>query len=46
MQEKETISLVAENLLNKGVVEQVCPQKDEFLSNIFIVKKKDGVTDL
>ena len=42
MQEKETISLEVENLLKKGAVEQVCPQKDQFLSNIFIVKKKDG----
>ena len=41
MQEKETISLEVENLLKKGAVEQVCPQKDQFLSNIFIVKKKD-----
>ena len=30
-----------EDLLKKGAVEQVCPQKDQFLSNIFIVKKKD-----
>ena len=30
-----------ENLLNKGAVEEVYPQKDQFLSNIFIVKKKD-----
>ena len=42
MQENETISLEVENLLKKGAVEQVCPQKDQFLSNIFIVKKKDG----
>ena len=41
MQEKETISLEVENLLKKGAVEQVCPQKDQSLSNIFIVKKKD-----
>ena len=41
MQEKETISLEVENLLNKGAVEQVCP----LLSNIIIVKKKDA-TDL
>ena len=42
MQEKETISLEVENLLKKGAVEQVCPQKDQSLSNIFIVKKKDA----
>ena len=42
MQEKETISLEVENPLKKGAVEQVCPQKDQFLSNIFIVKKNDG----
>ena len=42
MQEKETISLEVENPLKKSAVEQVCPQKDQFLSNIFIVKKKDG----
>ena len=42
MQEKETISLEVENLLKKGAVEQVRSQKDQFLSNIFIVKKKDG----
>ena len=42
MYEKTTISLEVENLLKKGVVEQVCPQKQQFLSNIFIVKKKDG----
>ena len=42
MQEKETISLEVENLLKKGAVEQVRPQKDQFLSNVFIVKKKDG----
>ena len=42
MQEKTTISLEVENLLKKGVVEQVCPQKQQFLSNIFVVKKKDG----
>ena len=42
MQEKETMSLEVENLLKKGAVEQVCPRKDQFLSNIFIVKKKDG----
>ena len=41
MQEKTTFSLEVENLLKKGVVEQVCPQKQQFLSNIFIVKKKD-----
>ena len=41
MQEKETISLEVENLLKKGAVEHVCPQKDQSLSNIFIVKKKD-----
>ena len=42
MQEKETISLEVENLLKKGTVEKVCPKKDQFLSNIFIAKKKDG----
>ena len=42
MQERETITLEVENLLKKGAVEQVCPQKDQFLSNIFVVKKKDG----
>ena len=42
MQEKETISLEVEHLLKKGAVKKVCPQKDKFLSNIFIVKKKDG----
>ena len=41
MQEKETISLEVENLLKKGAAEQVWPQKDQFLSYIFIVKKKD-----
>ena len=41
MQEKATISLEVQNLLKKGAVEQVCPQKDQFLSNIFKVKKKD-----
>ena len=34
VQEKATISLEVENLLIKGDVEQVCPQKDQFLSNI------------
>ena len=42
MQEKVTTTLEAENLFKKGAMEQVCPQKDQFLSNIFIVKKKDG----
>ena len=42
MQEKETISLEVENLLEKGAMEQVCPQKDQVLSNISIVKKKGG----
>ena len=42
VQEKETISLEVENLLKKGAVEQVRPQKDQFLSDVFIVKKKDG----
>ena len=42
MQEKATISLEVENLLKKGAVEQVCPQKPRFLNNIFLVKKKDG----
>ena len=42
MQQKVTISLGVENLLKKGAVQQVCPQKDQFLSNIFIVKKKHG----
>ena len=28
--------------MQEGGVEQVCPEKDQFLSNIFIVKKKDG----
>ena len=41
MQQKETISLEVKNLLKKGFVEQVCSQKDQFLSNIFIVKRKD-----
>ena len=41
MQEKETVSFEVENLLKKGAVEQVCPQKDQFLSNVFIMKKKD-----
>ena len=44
-QEKETIPLEVENLL-KGAVEQVCPEKDQFLSNIFILKNKVGATDL
>ena len=42
MQEKATISLEEKNILKKGAAEQVCSQKDQFLSNIFIVKKKDG----
>ena len=42
MQEKVTTTLEVENLFKKGAMEQVCPQKDQFLSNIFIVKKKDG----
>ena len=42
MQEKETVSIEVENLLEKGAVEQVCPQKDQFLGNMSIVKKKDG----
>ena len=46
MHEKETISLEVEHLLKKGAVKKVCPQKDKFLSNIFIVKKKDGGRDL
>ena len=46
MQEKETISLEVEHLLKKGAVKKVCPQKDKFLSNIFIVKNKDGGRDL
>ena len=41
-QEKATISLEVENFFKKGTVEQVLPQKDQFMSNIFIVKKKDG----
>ena len=41
-QEKVTISLEVENFFKKGTVEQVLPQKDQFMSNIFIVKKKDG----
>ena len=40
MQEKATISLEVENLLKKGSMEQVFPEKDQFLSNIFI--KKEG----
>ena len=42
MQEKVTTTLEVENPFKKGAMEQVCPQKDQFLSNIFIVKKKDG----
>ena len=42
MQEKETVSIEVENLLEKGAVEQVCPKKDQFLGNMSIVKKKDG----
>ena len=42
MQEMDTISLKVDNLLKKGAVEHVCPQKDQFLTNILIVKKKDG----
>ena len=42
MQEKETMLLEVGNILKKSAVEQVCPQKDQFLSNIFTVKKKDG----
>ena len=43
MQEKATISLEEKNILKKGAAEKVCSQKDQFLSNIFVVKKKDGV---
>ena len=42
MQEKKTISLEPEILLKKVAVEQVCPQKDQFLSNIFIEKEVLG----
>ena len=42
MQEKKTISLEPEILLKKVAVEQVCPQKDQFLSNIFIEKEVWG----
>ena len=28
--------------MQEGGVEQVCPEKDQFVSNIFIVKKNDG----
>ena len=42
MQEKVATTLEVENPFKKGAMEQVCPQKDQFLSNIFIVKKKDG----
>ena len=41
MQEKTTIPLEVENL-SKGAVEQVCPNKDQFLRNLVILKKKDG----
>ena len=42
MQEKEAMLLEVGNILKKSAVEQVCPQKDQFLSNTFTVKKKDG----
>ena len=42
MQEKATISFEKENFLKKGAVDQVYSQKDQFRSNIFIVKKKGG----
>lgn len=29
------------NLLKKGAVKHVCPQKDQFISNIFTMKKDD-----
>ena len=32
-------SLGVEDFLKKDAVEQVCPQKDQFLSEIFLVKK-------
>ena len=41
MQEKETISLDVESL-EEGCCGTSCPQMDQFLSNIFIVKMKDG----
>ena len=37
-----TISLEMKNLLKKAAEKQICPYEDQFLSNIFIVKKKDG----
>ena len=42
MQEKKTISLEPEILLKKVAVEQVCPQKKQFLSIIFIEKEVWG----
>ena len=42
MQEKATISLEVENLLKKGTVEQVCPQKEQFLNNIYSEKEGWG----
>ena len=42
MQKKETMLLEVGNILKKSAVEQVCPQKDQFLRNIFTMKKKDG----
>ena len=38
--EKATVSLEVENLMKKGAVKQVCPQKYQFLRNIFIVRKR------
>ena len=42
MQEKAAISLEVENLLKKGTVEQVCPQKEQFLNNIYSGKEGWG----
>ena len=49
MQQKATILLEmknilskVENILNKDIVKQVCSQKVQILSSIFVVKKKDG----
>ena len=46
MQEKEAISLEVKNLLKNGAAEQVCPQKDQFLSSVFIVKRRMRAADL
>ena len=42
MQEKATISLEVKTLLNEDAMEHICPQKEQFWSIIYIVKKIDG----